>query len=178
VDNDREARATVRRELRWQDLANLAETLAGAYEPADIYRALEHLSADVIGHRLFTVMRADPDRGEVERVYTTMPAVYPVGGRKQKAQTAWADQVLGQGMVFRVCQPKDIRAAFDDSDTIIGLGLGSILNVPVVFKQQCVGTMNLLHAADWYRGEDEAIGRLLATFLLPVLLDGEKVRDA
>jgi hypothetical protein len=32
--------------------------------------------------------------------------------------------------------------------------------------------MNLLHQAGWYRPEDERIGLLLATFLIPVLLNG------
>ncbi len=31
--------------------------------------------------------------------------------------------------------------------------------------------MNLLHEAGWYGAEDEATGRLLGAFLLPVLAD-------
>jgi hypothetical protein len=166
-----EAAAGGRRALHWRDLAGIAETLAGAHRSDDIYRALEHLSGQVIGHRLVTIMRVDPERSEVERVYTTMPEVYPVGGRKKKARTPWADHVLGKAKVFRANTPDEIRTAFDDHGTIIGLGLGSIINVPVVFKQQCVGTMNLLHETGWYRPDDEPIGRLLATFLVPVLID-------
>jgi hypothetical protein len=32
--------------------------------------------------------------------------------------------------------------------------------------------MNLLHQADWYRPDDERIGLLLGTFLIPVLRNG------
>jgi GAF domain-containing protein len=63
-----------------------------------------------------------------------------------------------------------VCAAFDDHQTILGLGIGSILNVPIVFGQQCLGTMNLCHEASWYQQEDEDIARLLAAFLVPPLL--------
>jgi hypothetical protein len=114
-------------------------------------------------------MRFDPERAEVERVHSSEPAVYPVGGRKTKAQTAWADHVLRDMKVFRATTPDGIRAAFDDHATIAGLGLGSILNIPLVLAGRCVGTMNLLHEAGWYTPQDEPTGLLLGVFLLPAL---------
>ena len=135
-------------------------------------RALEKLSAETIGHRLFTVMRFDSDRSEVQRIHSSLPSAYPAGGRKQKKATAWADQVLGGMKVFRGNSPADIQSAFDDHETILGLGLGSVLNIPIVFEGRCRGTMNLLHQAGWYRPEDERIGLLLGAFLIPVLLNG------
>ena len=138
--------------------------------PPPIFAAIETVSAAVIGHRLFTVMRYDAARGEVERVHTGAPAAYPVGGRKAKKDTAWSDHVLRDMKVFRGNTPDDIRAAFDDHATITSLGLGSILNIPLVLAGRCLGTMNLLHGAGWYTEEDEATGLLLGAFLLPVLV--------
>ncbi|HET7090478.1 MAG TPA: hypothetical protein VFL17_17725 [Anaerolineae bacterium] len=74
--------------------------------------------------------------------------------------------------VFRGGGPADIVSAFDDHETILGLGLGSVLNIPVVFKGRCVGTMNLLHEAGWYGPEDERPGLLFGAFLIPVLSNG------
>ena len=164
--------APSRRGLRVEDLSLLAETLRASEEPLGICRALEKISGETIGHRLFTVMRFDGSRSEVERIHTNLPSVYPVGGRKQKRETAWADQVLNEMKVFRGNTPADIQSAFDDHETILGLGLGSVLNIPVVFEGQCLGTMNLLHQAGWYRPEDERIGLLLGAFLIPVLRNG------
>ena len=161
-----------RRELRVEDLSLLAEALGGLDQPLRVCRALEKLSGETIGHQLFTVMRFDSDRSEVQRIHSSLPSAYPAGGRKQKKATAWADKVLGEMKVFRGTGPRDIRSAFDDHETILGLGLGSVLNIPVVFEGRCEGTMNLLHQAGWYRPEDERIGLLLATFLIPVLLNG------
>jgi hypothetical protein len=131
-----------RRKLQAEDLSALAEALRSPKQPLTICRALEKLSGETIGHRLFTVMRFDGDRSEVQRIHTSLPAVYPVGGRKQKKATAWADHVLADMKVFRGSEPADIVSAFDDHQTILGLGLGSVLNIPVVFNGRCVGTMN------------------------------------
>ena len=160
---------TARRELRIDDLAGLVAALRGAEQAEPVFRAVETLSADVIGHRLFTIMRFDPARAEVERVHSSLPAVYPVGGRKAKRATAWSDHTLRDMKVFRASGTAAIRAAFDDHATILSLGLASVLNIPLVLGGRCIGTMNLLHEADWYTPEDEPTGLLLGAFLLPVL---------
>jgi len=160
---------TARRELRPADLAGLAAALRSPDRPPRIFAAVETVSAAAIGHRLFTVMRYDAARGEVERVHSSMPAVYPVAGRKAKRDTAWSDFVLRNMKVFRGNTPDDIRAAFDDHATIASLGLGAVLNIPLVLAGRCLGTMNLLHEAGWYTEQDEATGLLLGAFLLPVL---------
>src|SRR5258708_24645189 len=164
--------APSRRDLRVEDLSLLAEALRAREQPLAICRALEKLSGETIGHQLFTVMRFDNARSEVQRIYSNLPSAYPAGGRKQKKATAWADQVLHEMKIFRGTGPADIQSAFDDHETIVGLGLGSVLNIPVVFEGRCLGTMNLLHHAGWYRPDDEPIGLLLCTFLIPVLLNG------
>jgi hypothetical protein len=160
---------TARRELRIDDLAALVAALRGAERAEPVFRAVETLSADVIGHRLFTIMRFDPARAEVERVHSSQPAAYPVGGRKAKRDTAWSDHTLRDMKVFRASGVDAIRAAFDDHATILSLGLASVLNIPLVLGGRCIGTMNLLHEEGWYTAEDEPTGLLLGAFLLPVL---------
>ncbi len=162
-----------RRELRAEDFDRLSQARNGG--PSELYRALERVSGETIGHRLFTIMRFDPDRAEVERVHSSLPQVYPAGGRKRKKDTAWSDHVLGAMKVFRATDPEGIRAAFDDHETILGLGLGSVLNVPVVSEGRCIGTMNLLHETGWYRPQDEAAGLRLAAYLIPALLTGRAI---
>ncbi len=164
---------SARRELRAEDFDRLAAAAKG--EPAGLYCRLEEISGEVLGHRLFTIMRHDPDCAEVERVHSNMPAVYPVGGRKRKKDTAWSDHVLGAMKVFRGADAVSIRAAFDDYETILGLGLGSALNVPVVAHGRCIGTMNLLHEPGWYQPQDEATGLRLAACLIPALLPGRPI---
>ena len=74
----------------------LAEALRAPDQPLPICRALEKLSGETIGHQLFTVMRFDSDRSEVQRIHSNLPSTYPVGGRKQKKATPWADRVWAE----------------------------------------------------------------------------------
>lgn len=161
---------TERRAPGGDDFAALAAALREGGQPQRICRAVEETAARAIGHRLFTVMRYDAARDEVERVHSSLPSAYPTGGRKTKRATAWADHVLRDARVFRANDADGIRAAFDDHAKILGLGLSAVLNVPLVFDGRVVGTMNLLHQAGWYRPEDEATGLALGAFLVPVLI--------
>jgi GAF domain-containing protein len=158
-----------RRALTLDDLVELTQALREAERPPRVFRAVEALTGAAIGHRLFTIMRYDAGRNEVERVHTSLPAAYPVGGRKMKKDTAWSDHVLREMQVFRANDAEGIRVAFDDHATIASLGLGSVLNIPLVLAGRCLGTMNLLNEPGWYTEQDEAAGLLLASFLLPVL---------
>jgi GAF domain-containing protein len=164
--------APARRDFTGEDFAVLAAALRAPEQPLRICQTLDKVSSEAIGHRLFTVMRFHSAQSEVERIYSNMPSAYPAGGRKKKKDTAWASHVLGDMKIFRGADAAAIRAAFDDHATILGLGLGSVLNIPVVFDGRCLGTMNLLHEAGWYCPEDEAAGLPLAAFLIPVLLAG------
>lgn len=158
-----------RRALELDDLGELTQALRSPEQPPRVFRVAEAITGGAIGHRLFTIMRYDADRAEVERVHTSMPAAYPVGGRKAKKNTAWSDHVLRDMQVFRANDADGIRAAFDDHVTIASLGLDSVLNIPLVLAGRCLGTMNLLHEAGWYNEQDEVTGLLLGSFLLPVL---------
>jgi hypothetical protein len=160
--NHTAARAA-RRPLKLADLEQLAAALRA---PGDtVFAAAEALAAEVIGHKLFTINLFDAARFEVARVHTSNAAVYPVGGRKQKAQTAWGDHVLIGCQVFLAADPDAVRAAFDDHETIFSLGIGAILNIPVCLDGRCLGTMNLSHEAHWFTAEDVRSAQLIAAFL-------------
>jgi hypothetical protein len=44
-----------------------------------------------------------------------------------------------------------------------------VLNLPVVWNDRVLGTINLLHEAEWYDEPDAAIGRAFAGFAVPGL---------
>jgi GAF domain-containing protein len=153
------------RALDLTDLFGLAQALRLKDQPADIFRAVAAVAAQTLGFRLFTIMCFDAERFEVERVFSNMPEVYPLSGRKKKRGSAWGEHTLRNITPFRATSAQGIRDAFDDSEVLIGLGLGSILNIPVAYAGRCVGTMNLTHVEGWYTAEHEAMGVLLGAFL-------------
>lgn len=156
--------------LTVDDCLQLAEAGLVARDTAAFCAVLDTVVARTIGHRLFTVSRFHPDSMELERVYSSDPASYPVGGRKQKGGTPWSEMILIDGDIFLGRDNDAIRGAFDDHEKIIALGLGSIINVPVRRGSAILGTMNSTHREGWYTDTDKDCARLLSTFLAPWLL--------
>lgn len=133
------------------------------------YAAVDRLVQEVIGHKLFTLMRLH-GATEVERIYSSNESAYPVGGRKSKIGTPWSAAVLDRGEVFVARNPDEVRGAFADHALIASLGIGSILNVPLGYGGRVLGTMNISHDAGWFTDDDAATGRLIAALLVPALL--------
>ena len=152
-------------------LATLAQTIAEAANNDAIFAAVSETANDLIGHRLFTIMAFDAAATQVQRVYSSNPDAYPTGGRKDKRETVWGRQVLEDGRPFIGRTADDIRAHFDDHMVILGLGLESVLNVPVRLRGQTIGTMNLLHAANHYDTADLDLAFPLAGQLVAPLTE-------
>jgi GAF domain-containing protein len=157
------------RPLDLPDVSRLAHALRTARQPDAMFREIYAVACETLGCKLFTIMSFDTERYEVERLYTNMPTVYPLGGRKKKRGSAWAEHTLENLMPFRATDAAGIRAAFDDHAVITGMGLGSILNIPVAYDGRCVGTMNLTHVEGWYTQAHEEAGLVLASFLVAPL---------
>lgn len=160
----------MKRELTLQDLSRLAELAAREHTDTEFYGAVDALVQDVIGHKLFTVMRVHEAAAEVERTYSSNPTAYPVGGRKGKRGTPWSRVVLDRGEVFIARDRDEVRSAFADYELIESLGIGSIMNVPLSYRGRCLGTMNISHDAGWFNASDVTAGGLIAAFVTPLLL--------
>jgi len=151
-------------------LARLALALAQAPRAEDAFACVAAAAHASIGHRLFTVMRFDAAAMTVERLYSSNPGAYPPGGRKAKRDTWWGRHVLEQGQPYIGRSAGDIRAHFGDHELIAGLGLASILTLPVRVCGRTLGTMNLLHVAGHYDEAHVGPGRVLAALLAGPLL--------
>ncbi|MEM9682890.1 MAG: GAF domain-containing protein [Pseudomonadota bacterium] len=144
------------------DLSRVATEVADATTPNAVFAAVAEAADRLIGHRLFTIMAFNADAVQVQRVYSNNPEAYPPGGRKDKRDTPWGRHVLEQGRPFIGVDADDIRANFDDHEVILGLGLESVLNVPVRLYGQTIGTMNLLHERGFYDTTSLNCGYFLA----------------
>jgi len=147
-------------------LSQLAETIAEDKSSDAIFAATADAANAAIGHALFTVMAFDAETMEVKRVYSSNRQAYPPGGVKKKRDTAWGRQVLEQGEPYIGYSADDIRANFNDHEVILGLGLQSVLNMPVRIEGHTLGTMNLLHERDYYGPQDLETASLLAVMLV------------
>jgi hypothetical protein len=131
------------------------------------YADLGSAAQQRFGWKLYTAMRTLPT-GEVERVHTSNADAYPLAGRKPRRDTPWSNQVLVQGQPYFANDEAGIRFAFEDADTIIGLGLGAVINVPVKDGDRILGTLNFLREAGGYREEHLAEALQLASVARPL----------
>jgi hypothetical protein len=64
----------------------------------------------------------------------------------------------------------DIEAHFPDHALITSLGCAAIINLPVVWDDRLLGTINLLHEEGWYDDGDVPIGLAFAALAVPASL--------
>jgi hypothetical protein len=150
--------------------AAVAAAVAEPDQPGPLFAALDEAMGKAIGHRLFTILVVDPAAQESQRYYSNMPKEYPVGGRKPITRSHWFQRVLGAGACYIGRSYEDIKDVFFDHELIRSLGCESVLNVPVRWNGRSIGTINLLHHANWYTEADIAAAEVFAALAVPGVL--------
>ena len=147
--------------MRLADVAALAAAIASADVTQSLFQAIERISVSRMRVSIFSASRCFLETMELERIYSSRPDVYPVGARKSKQQTSWAQYVLKNRQVFVGEGPLEMAAAFDDQERMATLGIRSIINVPVVIREQSMGVLNFARCEARVTAEEIAVGRLL-----------------
>jgi GAF domain-containing protein len=147
-----------------------ALSAGAAQSPAALFAAIVHVATHRLDAGLVTAMRYDAPQQMVERLYSSDPGAYPVGGRKLKRDSNWSRHVLVEHRLLVSAGDDALREHYADHATITGLGLHSCVNVPLVSDGRCVGTLNICAPrADW--SEDEvAAARVLGLAALSGVL--------
>jgi hypothetical protein len=138
-------------------------------QPEAVYKAIDAALKATPGFRLFTILVCHNEKQLVQRVYTSNPASYPVGGTKPMSTSAWGDRVLKGGEVYIGRTREDIKTAFFDYELIWSLGCESVINVPIRWRGETLGTFNLLHEANYYTEQHEISVRTMAQISIPAV---------
>jgi GAF domain-containing protein len=157
-------------------IETLLPVLCEPGQPQRLFEALDRTLAETVGHKLLTMLYVDGQ--EVSRVYSNMPEAYPVFGRKPMGVTPWGELVLRQQTPFLGRDAQAIAWAFFDHELIASLGLGSAINIPVVYDGQTIGTINLLHEEFFYEDRHVEIARTFAPLLIPAFLKARRAGSA
>jgi transcriptional regulator with GAF, ATPase, and Fis domain len=155
------------------DFVRLTDALAAPDQPQSVLRQLDTLLAQAIGHRLITVLQVTRDGQRMRRLYTNNPDAYPVGGLKPVANSQWTERVLRSGQPFLGRNSGDIRQMLQDHELIASLGLGSIINMPIVYDGRTLGALNILEVEGYYTPEHLEKVRPYSAFVVPGLLLAE-----
>jgi len=140
-----------------------------AASPDALFEAIHQVAQRRVGAGLVTAMRHDEAAATVERLYSSNPQAYPVGGRKLKRDSDWSRHVLVEHRVL-VSAGDDAIRHYTDHATIFGLGLHSCVNVPLVSAGHCVGTLNVLAARPNWSEDEVAAVRVLGLAALAGVL--------
>jgi hypothetical protein len=151
-------------------LESILSAHADPDQPGATFRAIDAAFAEAPGHILFTVLVHHPAAKQSERFYSNQPRAYPVGGRKPVTQSAWMQRVIHGGDWYIGRSREDIAAHFFDHDLIHSLGCDSILNMPVRWRGETMGTLNLCHRAGFYTEDHLPRVKLIAQLALPALM--------
>jgi GAF domain-containing protein len=148
------------------------ETLSAgaAVSPDALFTAIHQVARRRLDAGLVTAMRHDEPAATVERLYSSNPAAYPVGGKKAKQDSDWSQHVLVEKRVLISAGDDAIRKHYVDHPIIFGLGLHSCVNVPLVSRGACLGTLNLLRAQAQWSADDIAVARTLGLAALAAVL--------
>ncbi len=144
------------------NLQKLTDALAACDDDlSEIYVGLQDLAQQIVGHKLFTLMTVDGNTGEAARIFSNMPDVYPIFGKKPPNLSHWRTQVIENHKTFVANDIDTIASVFDDHELIRSLGCESVINVPVIIAGQVIGTINCLAEADHYTDERVIASRAL-----------------
>lgn len=153
-----------------ESLCAVAQAHADAQQLQATFDAIDKALAATIGHRLFTVLVHHRAARESERVYTNMREAYPVGGRKPITDSPWMQQVMQRGLPYIGRNADDLRDVFYDHELIVSLGCRSVLNVPLRWRGETLGTLNMLHEENWYGTEHIELARVFAQLAVPAVM--------
>jgi GAF domain-containing protein len=137
-------------------------------QPDILFAALQAECERLVGVDLFTLLIKDAEA--VARIYSNRPDEYPVFGQKLMGPTPWGDHVLKRQLPYLGRDIAGIRWAFPDAPLIESMGLGSVINLPVIYDGETIGTMNLLAPEHHYSAEHLQRVTPLAPLLIPAFL--------
>ena len=94
--------------------------------PETLFKAVDQALAEVVGHKLFTLLYVAPGGKRVKRLYTNMPKEYPVGGYKPVTESDWHKRVVGQRRAWVGYDYEDVKVGVlrSRADPLAGLPIG------------------------------------------------------
>lgn len=166
--------STTHRGLTLEDVAGVLRLNADAADAGEVYARVDALVRATVGYKLLTVLSFVEETQEVERLYSSDPKAYPVGGRKQLATINKDHSLAASGQIFLAANPQEVRRTFPDHELIFSLGAGAVLNAPIRHAARRLGTLNCCGEANSYGPGQIEAAKILANLLVPALLAAER----
>jgi transcriptional regulator with GAF, ATPase, and Fis domain len=153
-------------------MMGITEALAASNDLQTVFEAVAQAFQAEIGYRLLTISTISTEDGlQATRVWSSHPAVFPVGGTKQLDSPEWIETVLTKRQVLVCDTPEALRRMFYDHEDIAAVNCGSGINVPLILNDEVIAIVNVFHEPSWFNAKrlDDAKA-VLALMYAPVVL--------
>ena len=149
-------------------MPEIAASMRSAGQPMALLASVDSIVSREIGRIFSTFLMVHPD-GEGERIFSSDPQTFPLGGRKPMLGREWSDHVIGRAKPFLARTMEEIRSSTLDSGWVDRLGCRCLLNMPIVHDGTVVGTFNVGVTENRFQEADIRRVETLATFIGPSL---------
>jgi hypothetical protein len=143
-------------------------------EASELFKALQAELSNNFKIKLLTFTQIDMPQGKAKRLYSSDDASYAIGGFKPIEINDWTTCVIEQQRPFVAHKHNELAKVFFDHELIAQLGLGSVINWPVIVHSQVIGTVNLLAEEGAYLNTDLlALEKLTPWLAIPFLFESK-----
>lgn len=125
-----------------QEASALVQSVAMEGQPLPFLERVDR-AIDMSVGRIFSTYLLLHANGEGERVYSSAVEHFPLGGRKPLAGTHWTTRVQVSGTPYLVDNVDEIRQTYKRYDLLEELGVTLMANVPIVYDNTVVGSINI-----------------------------------
>ena len=129
-------------------------------------------------NRVFSTALLIYPGGDGERIFTSDPETFSLGGRKWLLGREWSEHVITQGLAFVSRSKDEIRRWTLNSDWVDQLSCNCLLNMPIVSDGAVVGTFNIGTTDDRFVGSELDDLSTLLTLIGPSFVAARLKSDA
>lgn len=138
----------------------------------ELFKTLQNELSKNFTIKLLTFTQIDMAKRRAKRLYSSDNNSYAIGGFKPIETSTWTTRVINQQQPFVAHKHSELVNVFFDHALIAQLGLGSVINWPVIVHSQVIGTVNLLAEDSAYLNTDLlALEKLMPWLAIPFLFE-------
>ena len=141
---------------------------------SELFKTLQTELSKNFKIKLLTFTQIDIAQRKAKRLYSSDDSSYAIGGFKPIEINTWTTRVIEQQQAFVAHKHSELVKVFFDHELIAQLGLGSVINWPVIVHSQVIGTVNLLAEEGAYLKTDLLVLKKLTAWLaIPFLFESK-----
>jgi GAF domain-containing protein len=110
----------------------------------ELFDVLNDLFLSFAGIRTVTWLAARPDQRITERVGTSDPHSFPIGGSDPIDDAAWSRRIYGDRLPIVANTPDEMSFYIPETADLVAMGYHSIVCAPIIVGGQSLGTVNLI----------------------------------